>query len=202
MKSFISFSKQNLNESTTKDRMVVFSFARMNPPHVGHEQLVKTVQFLANKHKAHHIIVLSDTHDNDKNPLDGNTKLRHVRRMFPNTNFELATRQAPSFFSQVKELNKKYNVLAMVAGEDRIPAYRKALLKYNGRDFKYKKIDVVSSGIRNPYAVGVKGVSSTKQRGYVKKNDYQGFSKALPMYMKDSHKKELFRDVKKNYGSE
>jgi hypothetical protein len=95
----------------------------------------------------------------------------------------------------------------MVAGHDRAAEYDKLLHAYNGKPdrtgkvpYKFKKITVVSSGERDPDAEGVEGASGSDQRKHVMNNDFHSFKKNLPSKMKDSHAKELFKDIHHGIG--
>ena len=81
MFSLIQFIKEQTNQ-----RHGVLAFGRMNPPTVGHEKLVDKVHEIAKKHDAIHAVVLSHSQDAKKNPLDVETKVKHAKKAFPNTN--------------------------------------------------------------------------------------------------------------------
>jgi len=102
MKRFKNFI---VEEETKPVKPVVFSFGRMNPPTIGHEVLVNKVKALADKHDAHHEVVLSATHDNDKNPLTPEQKLMHAKRFFPDTNIKVASKAEPTLIHHAKRLN-------------------------------------------------------------------------------------------------
>jgi hypothetical protein len=177
----------------------VFAFGRMNPPTIGHGALVDKVKELAAAKKAGHSIVLSHSQDPEKNPLSAEQKLKHARRMFPNTNISAASDEAPTFIQQLKKLHQRGVTHAtMVAGSDRVDEYKKLLDKYNGPggEFNFKKIDVVSAGERDPDAEGVAGMSASKMRGHAITNKFSEFKKGIPSHVHPEHAKELFNDVR------
>ena len=61
-----------------------------------------------------------------------------------------------------------YGEVIMVAGSDRIKEFQALADKYNGEDYNYKKVTVVSSGERDPDAEGVTGMSASKMREMAK----------------------------------
>ena len=124
MKNF----KQLIKELPSKK--VVFAFGRFQPPTIGHELLVKAVKKLAGSN-ADHVIYASKTEDKKDNPLPVDRKVYFLKRMFPDTNFVAASPEVRTFIEAVKQLNKKYKNLVMVAGSDRVPEYTKILNKYN-----------------------------------------------------------------------
>jgi hypothetical protein len=89
-----------------------------------------------------------------------------------------------------------YGEIVMVAGSDRINEFQKLADKYNGRDYDYKSIKVVSSGERDPDAEGVTGMSASKMREMAKNDDYRSFKKGV-VNLSDSDTKALFNAVRK-----
>ena len=86
----------------------------------------------------------------------------------------------------------------MVVGSDRVNEFKKLLDKYNGKDFKFDSVDVVSSGDRDPDAEGVKGMSASKMRELAKQNNYVEFKFGLPVTgFREPKMKQIFTDVRK-----
>ena len=188
-----------ISEAKNKDlKPVVMAFGRMNPPTTGHAVLVDKVHELAKKHNAHHEVILSHTQDHEKNPLSQQDKIKHAKRYFPNTNITGSTEKNPNFISQAKRLNQAgHKHLIMVAGSDRVKEYRDTLKKYNGKEFNFEKIDVVSAGHRDPDAEGVSGMSASKMREHAKNKNFKKFRGGIPSHVSDKHAKELYRNVRK-----
>jgi hypothetical protein len=95
----------------------------------------------------------------------------------------------------------------MVAGEGRAEEYEKLLNAYNGKPdrtgkvpYKFKKITVVSAGVRDPDAEGVEGASGSDQRKHAMNGDFESFKKNLPSKMRDTHARELFNDIRHGTG--
>src|SRR6056300_2090214 len=145
-------------------RTLVFAFGRMNPPTNGHGKLITKVKRMAQQNRADHLVIASHSYDKNKNPLDPQKKLKHLKAMFPNTNFKLSDTANPSFIAQLKLLTGKYDNVIMIAGSDRVQAFQTLLDQYNGKDFTFKSIKVVSAGERDPDAEGVTGISASKMR--------------------------------------
>ena len=82
----------------------------------------------------------------------------------------------------------------MIAGSDRVPEFQKLLDKYNGKDFTFKTVKVVSAGERDPDADGVAGMSASKMRLLAKNDDFNGFKRGLPTGYRGA--KQLFNDVR------
>lgn len=194
--------KTYLLEKEEPEKHAVFAFGRMNPPTTGHEKLVDAVHQIAKAHKAEHLLVVSHSHDSKKNPLDSETKLKHVKRFFPKTNVTVSSKEHPNFLEHAALLHKQgVTHLHMVAGSDRVEDYKERLNKYNGEGegklFHFKQITVHSSGERDPDAEGTAGMSASKMREHAKSSNFKEFRKGVPSHIKDTHAKELYNDVRK-----
>ena len=176
-------------------KTLVYAFGRMNPPTAGHGKLIQKVKQLAQRERADHLIVVSHSQDKIKNPLTPQRKVAHLKKMFPQTKFKASDRVNPNFIKQLGLLTGKYDKVIMVAGSDRVKEFQRILDRYNGKDFKFDEIDVISAGARDPDAEGVTGISASKMRLFVKNNDFNSFKRGLPAGYSGSQA--LFNDVKK-----
>lgn len=178
-------------------KTVVFAFGRFNPPTTGHQLLIQFVKKLALQNRADHVIYASRTQDAKKNPLNVERKLHYLNLMFPRTNFKGATDQERTFVEAVKALNVRYKSLIMVAGSDRVALYEQILNKYNGTEFHYDSIKVVSAGERDPDADDASGMSASKMRAMAAKGDLVQFKRGLPANVREIDAKRLMNDVRK-----
>ena len=192
--------KQLIKELPSKS--VVFAFGRFNPPTIGHELLVKAVKKLAQQRNADHVIYASRTQDAKKNPLSVEKKVKYLKLMFKNTNFAAANDQERTFIEAAKALNKKYKNIVMVAGSDRIPEFKRLLNNYNGKEFNFDTIEVVSAGERDPDADDATGMSASKMRSIAVKGNYAEFKKGLPSTVRDIDGKRLMNDIRDGMGLE
>ena len=183
-------------------KSVVFAFGRFNPPTTGHELLIKVVQKLAKSNNADHVIYSSRTQDKKKNPLSVDRKIHYLKLMFKGVNFAAANDQERTFIEVAKALNKKYKNIIMVAGSDRVPEYERLLNTYNGKDFKFDTIQVVSAGERDPDADDASGMSASKMRTLATKGDYKQFKKGLPSSVRDIDGKLLMNEIRQAMGLE
>lgn len=183
-------------------KKVVFAFGRFQPPTNGHELLVNAVKKIASAQKADHVIYASRTHDKKSNPLPVDRKVYYLKRMFPNTNFVAANEDVRTFMEAATLLSKKYKNLLMIAGSDRVPEYKKLLEKYNGVNFHFDTVEVVSAGERDPDSDNASGMSGTKMREAAKKGDYALFKKGLPRTLTDLDGKRLMNEIRTGMGME
>ena len=188
-----------VGEALDKGAKLIFAFGRFNPPTTGHAKLMKEVITQARKNNANHIVYASASTDKRSNPLDVNTKVKFMKKMFPQNNIKAAGGTQRTFMEILKFFNKMYGEVIMVAGSDRLREFQALADKYNGRDYEYKKITVVSSGERDPDAEGVSGMSASKMREMAKNNDYRNFKSGVTG-LSDSDTRELFNAVKKGMG--
>lgn len=183
-------------------KAIVIAFGRFNPPTTGHELLVnKTTKFAQSK-RAEYQIWVTHTVDKKKNPLPQDRKLYFMKRMF-GENINFIGTKAPdqrTIIEVAKSLNKKYDELYIVAGSDRVPQYQKLLNDYNGKEYEFKKIQVVSSGKRDPDSDSAEGMSATKMRDAAVKGDFTKFKSGIPAKMTVADAKRMFNEVRKGMG--
>jgi hypothetical protein len=196
-----SFSKFLIEE----ERTVYFTFGRMNPPTIGHGKLIDKLSKTAGKND--YKIFVSQSADSKKNPLNYQSKIKHVRKMFPKhaRNIMLNKKVKTAIDAAVSLYDQGYRNLVLVVGSDRINEFSVLLNKYNGKDgrhgfYKFQKINVVSAGERDPDAEGVEGMSASKQRQNAKENNFPAFAQGLPRSMNNAAAKALFNDVRKGMG--
>ncbi len=194
MKRYSQFLKE------LPSKTVVLAFGRFNPPTIGHELLIKAVKKVAKTHNADHSIYASRTTDSKKNPLTVDKKVKYLKLMFPGTNFVAANEQERTFLEAAKHLNKKYKNIIMVAGSDRVQEFTRLLNAYNGKEFKYDTVEVVSAGERDPDADDASGMSASKMRALASKGDYAEFKKGLPSSIRDIDGRRLMNDVRQGMG--
>ena len=194
MKSFRQLTEE-------KKKSLVMAICRMNPPTKGHEENINNIQKHAQNNDADHVIIASHTHDARRNPLDVNTKMKHLNRAFPEANIIPATKEAPGILHHAVAAHKRgYSHVIVAAGEGAESNYH--LLKtYNGVEarhgyYKFDHIEHKSTGERKA------GISGTDMREHVKKGNFNKFKDNLPSRIASNpqHSTELFHDVTKGMG--
>jgi len=182
-----------------KKKKIVLAFGRMNPVTAGHEKAVEALQKYAHKKNSDHLLLVSHSHDQKKNPLDPETKMKHLKRAFPNTNMQL-TSKTKGIVDHLDDLHAKgYTHVTMIAGQDRVENFKSVFDRYN-KTGKFKKMKVISAGNRNEHSSDpVENISGTKMRQFVKANDSESFRNNLPSRIRKnrSHSEELYKDLQK-----
>jgi len=190
-----------------KSDTVVFSFGRMNPVTIGHEKLVNKVKALAKSKNADARIYLSHTQNNSKDPLSYRDKIRFAKKAFGNVIIQSNAKQVFQVAAELEQAG--YKNIIMVVGSDRIKEFQTILDKYNGKDYNFNSISVVSAGERDPNAQGVEGMSGTKLRGLAVKGQFDdyvdekgkkqyGFGSAAASKLSDKDKMDMMKLVQKN----
>jgi hypothetical protein len=160
---------------------------------------MREVIIQARKNNANHVVYASASQDKRKNPLDVKTKVKFMKKMFPDNKIIAAGGSQRTFMEVLKFYNKMYGEIIMIAGSDRISEFQKLADKYNGKEYDYKSIKVVSSGERDPDAEGLRGMSASKMRDMAKNGDSKSFKQGVEG-LSDSDASSLFNAVRKGMG--
>jgi nicotinic acid mononucleotide adenylyltransferase len=177
-----------------KDKHIVFSYGRMNPPTAGHSKVVDKVKSHADAIGANHAVIVSHSQNQKDNPLHHEHKKEFLKHVHPDVNFEHSTKEHPHFLAQLKKFHQEGHTHAtMVVGSDRVKQFKALAHKYNGKEYDYKKIHILSAGQRDPDAEGVTGISGTKMRNHASNNDYKSFKAGLHANHNDEQAKKLFK---------
>lgn len=185
-------------------RTTVFAFGRMNPPSLGHEEMIEDVHRLSKACGADHLVVLGGHQDRDRNPLDGACRLGHLQRMFPDTNFAVCEDPSGDPWPSMTRLYEAGTEhLIIVTGADRVDFYLKRLEPFNGagegRLFSFKVVSLAVGG--RPVGEDRRfSVSASQLRKHAIENRFSDFRDLLPYGVSRAHALELFRDVRIGLG--
>ena len=163
-----------------KKGTAVFAWGRMNPMTAGHEKLVQKVISVARSEKGMPHIFLTHSFDKKKNPLAYGDKIRFAQKAFGPI---VKKSDAKTIFQLMKQLERNFNRVVLIAGSDRVKEFESVLNKYNGKEYNFDEIKVVSAGARDPDSDDVSGISGTKMRGYAA-SDMKKFQSNLPAKLK------------------
>lgn len=169
-----------------KNSTVVISFGRFNPITVGHEKLVNKVIAEALRRKATPMIFMSHSQDKKKNPLSYKEKIEYATKAFGRV---VKSSTARTIIEVAKQLSGQFDNLVVVVGQDRIQEFNKLLNTYNGKEYNFSKIEIVSAGERDPDSEGVEGMSASKMRAFAQEGNYDQFVQGLPKKLKPISKK-------------
>lgn len=175
------------------DKTVVLSFGRLNPPTIGHQKLVDKLESTAKSMNADAHLYMSHTQDKKKNPLTYNEKHRIAKKAFGDV---VQKSNSKTIIQVLKELDGKYNRVVVVVGSDRVSEFKSLLLKYNGKDYTFEDISIVSAGERDPDSEGVSGMSASKLRKLAVEGDYEAFQKGVPSGLSDRDIKSMYNKIR------
>ncbi len=173
---------------------VVIAWGRMNPMSAGHEMLVKKVIDVAKTEKGTPQIYLSHSQGAktktgkgsvNKDPLAYDDKIKFAQKAFGPI---VKKSPAKTIMQLLKFLEKQFDRVVLVAGSDRVKEFTNTLNKYNGKEYKFSEIKIVSAGQRDADADDVSGISGTKMREYAK-TDMKKFTANLPKKLKGDAEK-------------
>jgi len=172
----------------------VMAFGRMNPPTIGHAKLVDAIK----SQPGDPFIFLSQSQKPKTDPLAFEDKLRYAKFFFPNVT--IGNPQVKTIIQALQKVESLgYQQLIYVAGSDRVQAFEELLNKYNGKDFTFKSIKVISAGERDPDADGAEGMSASKMRQAAADNDIESFKQGVP---EPKLADEMFAAVRQGMGVE
>ncbi len=181
-------------------KIAAFTFARMNPPTLGHELLISGIVSEALEKRGDAFLFLSHTQDSIKNPLSYDQKVHFAKELFQEKYPELHiydgegcrnAREVPSYLHSLG-----YTEIVGIFGSDRVDEMYTLLQKGNGKEglasgfYEFDNISVTSAGERDPEADDVEGISATKLREYAAEDNFEKFKAGVP-----TDNEELARDI-------
>lgn len=181
----------------TKGTLTI-AFGRFNPPTIGHQQLMDVAAQSAQADGGDYLIYPSRSQDKKKNPLDADTKVSYMRKMFPAHSERIVNdTNSKTIFDVLKKAhNDGYTNVRIVGGSDRVKEFDKLANSYNGQLYQFDKVETVSAGERDPDAKGVEGMSASRMRLAAAEGDFRKFREGLPPDMKRKDALELFDTVR------
>jgi len=186
--------------SEAKEKSCTFTFGRFNPPTTGHELLVKKLMKVGSGTD----VLLFSSHSNDKrkNPLNHRDKVKYLKKFFGKIVVNANVKTVFEIANYLQE--QKYVNVNMVVGSDRVKEFEMLLTKYNGVKarhgyYKFKNINIISAGERDPDADDVSGMSASKMRQFAEDGDFDSFKQGVPSKGRSVAKK-LYDDIRKGMG--
>jgi len=163
-----------LRELFEAPKTAVFAFGRMNPPTIGHAKLADVVK----SQKGDPFLFLSQTQKPKTDPLPFPEKMYFASKSFPGV--EVGDPKVKTIIQAMQSLEAKgYTDIIYVAGSDRVDSFTKLLNDYNGKDYNFKSINIVSAGERDPDAEGAEGMSASKMRAAAQEGDFDSFKQGV-----------------------
>lgn len=189
-----------------KEKRVVLTFGRFNPPTTGHEKLIHKVESEAEKQGAEAHVIASHSEGTGKNPLPKDKKVGYLKKVAaPGTHVTGASKEHPTLLHHLSNLHKA-GVEHVTIVSDKEEEFGNMAKKYNGVEgkhghYNFKSINSLSSGKRDPNAKGTEGISGTKMREHARSGNMKEFKKGLPKAL-HPHADEIashIKSVKEDY---
>tara|TARA_B100001996_G_C18656841_1_gene591519 strand:- start:1090 stop:1665 length:576 start_codon:yes stop_codon:yes gene_type:complete len=170
-------------------KTAVFAFGRMNPPTAGHKKIGEVIK----AQPGDPFIFITHTQNAKTDPLSFSQKLTFAQKMFPM--IKVGDKAVRTWVQAMQKLEQMgYTDIIYVAGSDRVNDFNELLNKYNGRDYNFNSIKVVSAGERDPDAQGLEGMSASKMRDLAARGDKRTFVNAVPIDPKTAE--EMYNQVR------
>ena len=180
-------------------KRVVVAWGRFNPPTIGHEKLFNKVKEIAGQDD--YFIYPTHTHKKPKDPLPCDLKVEYMHKMFPSyAKHIIYDKSVNTIIKLMQRYQGTYADLTLVAGSDRVPEYEKLIYKYNGVEYTYRKLEVVSAGQRDPDAEGASGMSASKMREAASEANVAAFRSGIPSTLNDADMMKLMKAVRDGMG--
>ena len=189
-------AQQEIPPEEEAPTLLTVVFGRFNPPTIGHEKLLKTAARMSSGGDLK--IYPSRTQDPKKNPLDPDTKIAYMKKMFPDYEQNIINdSEMKSIFNVlVTAAEDGYTDVNIIVGSDRQAEFENLAQKYNGDLYNFNLIRVISAGVRDADAEGVSGVSASKIRKAVLDDDLASFRRGTPKTLDDGDTKILFDAIR------
>jgi len=192
--------KKYISEEKNKNRSVVFSFGRNQPPTAGHGHIIGHVMKHAADTGAEHVVFTSGsgpTHKvkavREKNPLHPHEKVETMRAFFPGANIQHHEKVASPFHAIEHLKGQGFRHVKMVVGADRQKEFQEKMAPYAKH---FKSFEVVSPGKQRMDVEGME-VSGTAARKHAAAGDYGSFRKIMPADAPEAAVKQLYGRLRK-----
>lgn len=180
-----------------KEIPLTIVFGRFNPPTAGHEKLIKKAKQIAAGGDLR--IYPSRTQDNKKNPLDAASKIKYMRKMFPEFKDSIINdEKMKTIFDVLISVNEDgYSKVNIVVGQNRLSEFERLAGQNNGKLYAFDELKVVSSGPTDADAEGLSGTSASKLRKAAVEDNYPLFKTGVPKRMSDKDAQAMFFAVQR-----
>ena len=176
-------------EKAQKFKRVVMAPGRFQPPHAGHEDMIRELVRFAKTLKAKPVIlVVAGSSLSEKNPLSGNSRKKFLQPVFRGVEIVIADNP----YKATEQFYKEGRVpVGLIAGSDRVTGYKRLGDFYQIPDFKVKGLK------RDPDSQGSSSFSATQVRDAVAEGQLDLFLTMMPRAMSAASAKKLWKELSK-----
>ncbi len=179
-------------------------FGRFNPPTIAHQELMDTALQVSMEEGGDYVIAPSRSFDSKKNPLDPDTKIFFMRKMFPDHSERIVNdpNQITIFDTLKKAHNDGYANVRLVCGSERVKEFENLSNNYNGQLYQFDMIEVFPVGEIDADGKEVNGITSSRLRLAAAEGDLVTFRDILPQTLSNKEIIQLFDLVRQGMGIE
>ena len=176
-------------------KVCYFTFGRFQPPTTGHADSFNNVKRAAGTND--YLLYISQSVDTKgSNPLPPEVKLSYMNKMFPLHKGKIYSGPRDPVAVLQDIMMAGYDECIFLVGSDRVQAMQ-WIHKYNGDEYSFRKLDIVSSGSRDADG-DTFAVSGTKMRRAAFAGDFKTFRSGIPTSLKENDCRMLMMEVAAN----
>jgi len=171
------------------------TFGRFQPPTTGHRDNFDSVKRAAGSDD-YRIYISQSVDTKGNNPLLPDRKLMYMNKMFPTHKGKIYSGPRDPVAVLQDIMMAGYDECIFLVGSDRVQAMQ-WVHKYNGKDYSFRKLDIISSGSRDADG-DTFAVSGTKMRRAAFAGDFKTFRQGIPTTLKDNDAQTLMMEIAAN----
>ena len=171
-----------------------FTFGRFQPCTIGHADNFANLKKIAGSND-YRIYISQSVDTKGNNPLPPDVKLTYMNKSLPEHRGKIfSSASTNSHVSILQELQSLgYDNAYFVVGSDRVAKFQ-YIKQYNGKDFIFNELDIISSGDRDADGDGF-AISGTKMRRAAFAGDFKTFRTGIPTALTDPDCKKLMKEI-------
>lgn len=190
---------QQPKKSSSGKRLTIV-FGKFNPPSKDHKKILDYAKTQASG--SDFKIYPSRSQDPKSNPMDPDTKIKYMKKMFPEySDYIINDENTVTIFDVLQSAESDgYKQILLVVGSDRVAEFRSLAVKHNGNLYNFDDIQVVPGSEKDIDANKPSENSSAKMRQSAAKNDMATFKSGVTKDLNPKDSEQLFKLVRKNMG--
>jgi hypothetical protein len=185
-------------ETQKTSRKLTVVFGKFNPPSKDHK---KIFDFAKTKSVGSDFkIYPSRSQDPKANPMDPDTKIKYMKKMFPEySDYIINDEETGTIFDVLQSAEADgYGQVLIVVGSDRVAEFRSLAIKHNGSLYNFDDIQVIPGSEKDIDSNRPSESMSAKMRQSASKDDFATFKTGVTKELTDNDKEQLYKLVRKN----
>lgn len=178
---------------------VILMFGRFQPPTKGHQRLFQTALDLSKQVRADVALFLSNTVDDEENPLSHDEKAKIIQTRFPQLLIgpaDIVTPYASLYWAR----DKGYTKIILLAGGARGPEFERMIARWKEKEDANAGINVDVVNLTRSGAMSETKVSGTVLRRLAQQNKYDEFKQLFLQGVPDSLVRDAFQKIQHRLG--